>query len=58
VFAATVVVRDDEARPSQEPLLVTMPRQSAPVESGSAEEDESSNVLSPFERGPEITEIR
>jgi hypothetical protein len=58
VFAATVVVRDDEARPSQEPLLVTMPRQSAPVESGSAEEGESSNVLSPFERGPEITEIR
>lgn len=59
VFAATIVVRDDEARPSQEPLLVTMPQQSAPADPTADPDSAQSNaVLSPFERGPEITEIR
>jgi hypothetical protein len=30
VFAATIVVRDDEARPSQEPLPVVLPKGAAP----------------------------
>jgi hypothetical protein len=59
VFAATIIVRDDEARPSQEPLPVTVPRQSAPVPPDQADEVPGrTQVLSPFERGPEITEIR
>jgi hypothetical protein len=66
VFAGTIVVRDDEARPSQEPLLVTLPVQSADGqvalgatgEAAGSDVDDQDEPLKPFERGPEITEIR
>lgn len=67
VFAGTVVVRDDEARPSQEPLPVSLPQQDGSgqlvidtPESADAADvaDAEVDPLKPFERGPEITEIR
>jgi hypothetical protein len=68
VFRATVVVRGDEAMPPREPIPLRLPAQAAPAGEDAADEaaagdDEaqgprSADDLNPFERGPEITEIR
>ncbi|HEU4674559.1 MAG TPA: DUF3710 domain-containing protein, partial [Motilibacteraceae bacterium] len=68
VFRATVVVRGDEAMPPREPIPLRLPAQAAPAAEDAEDEtatgeDEaqgprSADDLNPFERGPEITEIR
>ena len=64
IVRSTVVVRDEEARPPREalPLQVPSAPDADPVE-GPSSDDESeaaprSADLRPFERGPEITEVR
>ncbi len=60
-----VVVRGDEAMPPREVLPLTLPQQaSATDEDGEVPQDEADpetrhpDDLKPFERGPEITEVR
>lgn len=67
VFRATVVVRGDTAMPPREPIPLRLPAQAAAEEGPVTGEEEaagepdgprSADDLNPFERGPEITEIR
>jgi hypothetical protein len=63
VVRSTVVVRGEAAMAPREMLLLTLPDQSVPEpESAEAPEPTGSNTrvddLHPFERGPEITEVR
>ncbi|MCA1823165.1 MAG: DUF3710 domain-containing protein [Mycobacteriales bacterium] len=61
VFRETVVVRGKEAMAPRDPLPLHLPREvSAAVESGelSASGPGSGDDFNPFERGPEITEVR
>ncbi|MGN6333682.1 MAG: DUF3710 domain-containing protein [Motilibacteraceae bacterium] len=69
VFRATVVVRGDEAMPPREPIPLRLPAQAAAASEEAADEaalgddvetqgPRSADDLNPFERGPEITEIR
>ena len=55
VFSRLVIHRDVEARPSQEQLPIYLPgedgRPVMPLVDGTPD-------LNPFERGPEITEVR
>ena len=62
VIRSVVVVRDEEARPPREALPLRVP---AAVSNGEATADgtaspptPNANDLRPFERGPEITEVR
>jgi len=64
-FGRTVVVRDGEPMPPRELLALTLPKDAAgpdpaDAESGGSEPGQSdrSGELNPFERGPEITEVR
>ncbi|WP_270889168.1 DUF3710 domain-containing protein [Pedococcus sp. 5OH_020] len=63
VVRNTVVVRGDAAMAPREMLMLTLPEQAqAPVDAGEADDGAHHHVhaddLRPFERGPEITEIR
>jgi len=60
VLRRLVVVRDEQARPLQEPLPIRLPVEGGQAESDEAddENDDDEPDLNPFERGPEITEIR
>jgi hypothetical protein len=61
IVRGVVVVRDDEARPPREALPLRIPEAaSAPTETPAAPEkaQRSADDLRPFERGPEITEVR
>ncbi|YAL84511.1 DUF3710 domain-containing protein [Dermacoccaceae bacterium W4C1] len=54
-----VVVRGSEARAPRELLELTIPREVSDAANGqAAEEDSAQDDLKPFERGPEITEVR
>ena len=53
VVRSVVVVRGDEPRAPREMLPLRMPDQNRPAPEESGEQD-----LKPFERGPEITEVR
>lgn len=55
-FRATVVVRGAEAMAPRDPLPVNVPREI--LEAAADSEDPQSSPLDPFERGPEITEVR
>ncbi|GAA1896023.1 DUF3710 domain-containing protein [Lapillicoccus jejuensis] len=65
VVRSCVVVRGDEAMPPREVLPLTLPQQATPEDEGAEElQDEVEpstrrpDDLKPFERGPEITEVR
>jgi hypothetical protein len=58
VVRNTVVVRGDAAMAPREMLALTLPQQVEPAPSDEADEAVSADDLKPFERGPEITEIR
>ncbi|HZU58250.1 MAG TPA: DUF3710 domain-containing protein [Actinocrinis sp.] len=60
VFKEIVVVRGTEAMAPRDPIPMTMPKNAQPAEPAPAEEAASpySGGLNPFERGPEITEVR
>jgi hypothetical protein len=70
IFADVVVVRGDHAEPQRKPLDIRLPDEARQVlesqlegeqagQAGQAGPDgQDANVLNPFERGPEITEIR
>lgn len=55
VFRQVVVVRGREAMGPREPIPLRLPEQAEP---GSGAETAAAPELNPFERGPEITEIR
>jgi hypothetical protein len=59
----TIVVRDDEARPPREALPLRVPEAPEPEPADAATEEPTpasrrAADLKPFERGPEITEVR
>lgn len=56
IFADVVVVRGDHAEPPRKPLDIQLPDEAREVLEGQLEEQP--DLLSPFERGPEITETR
>ena len=65
IVRSTVVVRDDEARPPREALPLRVPTVAADAAAEEPTTDESpatparsADDLRPFERGPEITEVR
>ena len=62
IVRSVVVVRDDEARPPREALPLQVPEAASttPAEEQAAPEtpQRSADDLRPFERGPEITEVR
>ncbi|MBS2964039.1 DUF3710 domain-containing protein [Actinocrinis puniceicyclus] len=59
VFREIVVVRGTEAMAPRDPIPMEMPKNAQPAEQPPAEEASPySGGLNPFERGPEITEVR
>ena len=56
VFAEVVVVRGDHAVPQRHPLEIKLPQEAQQLIEGEIEQQEG--MPNPFERGPEITEIR
>jgi Protein of unknown function (DUF3710) len=57
IFADVVVVRGDHAEPQRKPLDIRLPDEAREVLEGQLA-DQEPNPFDPFERGPEITEIR
>jgi Protein of unknown function (DUF3710) len=57
ILADVVVVRGEQAQPPRQPLQIQLPEEARQALEGQAA-DEQPNPLSPFERGPEITETR
>jgi hypothetical protein len=60
VFREIVVVRGTEAMAPRDPIPLAMPKDAQPAEPAAPQEAASpySGGLNPFERGPEITEVR
>jgi hypothetical protein len=67
IVRSTVVVRDDEARPPREALPLRVPTvaadaadaaDAAPTDESPTPPARSADDLKPFQRGPEITEVR
>jgi hypothetical protein len=61
IFADVVVVRGDHAEPQRKPLDIRLPDEAREVLESQLEgqaADQEVNSFDPFERGPEITEIR
>ena len=62
IFADVVVVRGDHAEPPRKPLEIRLPDEARQVLEGQLAAQEGAaaepDPLNPFERGPEITEIR
>lgn len=58
VLRTIVVDRGDEPRAPREMLPLQMPKAAAAQETAESDEDEPVDDLKPFERGPEITEVR
>ncbi|NHA69587.1 DUF3710 domain-containing protein [Phycicoccus flavus] len=57
VLRSVVVVRGVEPMAPREMLPLQLPQDSAPAEEATGEDDETPDI-DPFERGPEITEVR
>jgi hypothetical protein len=57
VFAEVVVVRGDHAVPQRHPLEIKLPQEAQQLIEGEIEQQQD-GMPNPFERGPEITEIR
>jgi hypothetical protein len=58
VFRNAVVVRGSDPMPPREPIPLRLPQQAAPPAGDEADEPSGKAPLDPFERGPEITEVR
>lgn len=58
VIRTAVVDRGDEAMPPRELLPLRLPEQPEPEEASTQAEAPHADDLKPFERGPEITEVR
>ena len=58
VFADVVVVRGEHAEPPRKPLDIRLPDEAREAIEGQLAEQQDPNMFDPFERGPEITEIR
>lgn len=58
VFRSVVVSRGEAPMPPKAPLPLQMPEEASLEDGVELEPDESDSPLDPFERGPEITEIR
>ncbi len=59
IFAGVVVVRGDHAAPPETPLEIQLPEEARQAFEDQAQaEAQQSGMPNPFERGPEITEIR
>ena len=60
IFANVVVARGDAPMPPRELLELTLPpeAQQAMAEQGEEQEGDGESPFNPFERGPEITEVR
>lgn len=58
VIRTAVVDRGDEAMPPRELLPLRLPEQPEPEEAAAQAEAPHADDLKPFERGPEITEVR
>jgi Protein of unknown function (DUF3710) len=58
VFAEVVVVRGDHAVPQRHPLEIKLPQEAQQLIEGEIEQQQQDGMPNPFERGPEITEIR
>jgi hypothetical protein len=58
IFQDIVVVRGDAAKPPRELLDLTLPAEAQQAIADQEEEGEGRPSLNPFERGPEITEVR
>jgi len=61
IFADVVVVRGDQPQPQRQALEIRLPDEAREVLEGQLEgqpDDQGANPFDPFERGPEITEIR
>ena len=56
IFGGVVVVRGDHAEPPRKPLDIRLPDEARQVLESQLEQEP--DPLSPFERGPEITETR
>jgi hypothetical protein len=57
ILGEVVVVRGEDAQPPRQPLQIQLPDEARQALEGQAAADQP-NPLSPFERGPEITETR
>jgi hypothetical protein len=57
IFADVVVVRGEHAEPPRKPLEIRLPDEAREVLEGQLA-DQDPDAFNPFERGPEITEIR
>jgi Protein of unknown function (DUF3710) len=57
IFADVVVVRGEHAEPPRKPLAIQLPDEARQVLENEATQQDA-NPFDPFERGPEITEIR
>jgi hypothetical protein len=58
IFRQTVVVRGDDPMAPRDPITLTLPAQPAGEPVAGSDEAGPEPGLNPFERGPEITEIR
>jgi Protein of unknown function (DUF3710) len=58
VFSEVVVVRGDHAVPQRHPLEIKLPQEAQQLIEGEIEQQQQDGMPNPFERGPEITEIR
>lgn len=58
VFRNVIVVRGEQPMPPRELLELRLPEGAEEVPPGEAEEDADGQDFNPFERGPEITEVR
>jgi hypothetical protein len=58
IFQHIVVVRGDAPMPPRELLELTLPTEARDALAGQGEQDGDRPPLNPFERGPEITEVR
>lgn len=58
IFVGCIVSRGDQPMAPGDMLPLTLPDEAEPANGGEVAEDEGLPPLDPFERGPEITEIR
>lgn len=57
-FAGVVVVRGGEAMAPRDPLPLRLPREAVEAMENQGQQADGGDGLDPFERGPEITEVR
>lgn len=58
ILSDVVVVRGEQAQPPRQPLQIQLPAEARQAMESEAAGQQQSELLNPFERGPEITETR